>query len=134
VYPRAVAAGPLVGNAIAPPRGAAGGGAVTDPVSISDLLVGTLSGGLLVMCGALYALLFALARTGRWPRALPAAYAAYGGLTVCAVALARAIHLDGPWLVVLAVALVGYLLAPHGIWRLCVATHKAGPAAPGEAP
>lgn len=99
-----------------------------EPVSISDLLLAVIAGALVVTCGALYAALFALARAGRRPRTLAVAYAAYGGLVVSAVALARAIHLDGPWLLALAAVLLGYLLAPHGIWRLCVATHKAGPA------
>ena len=98
-----------------------------EPVSVSDLLLAVIAGALVVTCGALYALLFALARMGPRPSALIWAYGAYLGLVISAAVLARAIHLDGPWLLAAAVVLLGYLLAPHGIWRLCLATHEAGP-------
>jgi hypothetical protein len=37
--------------------------------------------------------------------------------------LADALHLTGFWISIVVVMLVGYLLAPHGIWLLCVNTH-----------
>lgn len=98
-----------------------------DAAELPDFFVAFFSGALVVVCGALYALLFALARVGRRPRLLALAYGAYGGLAVSTVALGHALHLSGPWLLVMAAMLVGYLLAPHGIWHLCVGTHAAAP-------
>jgi hypothetical protein len=41
------------------------------------------------------------------------------------LSLARALDLGGAWRAVVIVMLVGYLLAPHAIWHLSVATHGA---------
>jgi len=49
----------------------------------------------------------------------------YLGLVLAVVILARAAHLLTPfWGSVVALMLVGYLAAPHFIFRLCVATHE----------
>jgi hypothetical protein len=47
--------------------------------------------------------------------------------------LANSLHLSGHWLILVLLMLIGYLLAPHGIWRLCVGTHAdAGHSHQGE--
>ena len=93
-----------------------------DPLQAQEIMLATLAGGLIVMFGALYAMLFALARL-RHPSLLSFAYTAYALFAVCAVVLAHALHLEGQWVLLILVMLVGYLLAPHGIWHLCVGTH-----------
>jgi hypothetical protein len=56
---------------------------------------------------------------------MPLAYAAYAGLFVSVIVLAFAANLfNNPfWTAIVLLMLVGYLLAPHAIWHLCVGTH-----------
>lgn len=97
------------------------------------ILIGALSGACVVLGGALYALLFALGKLNRSRLLLRSAWLAYGLLAVSALMLARALGLDGPWLLVVVAMLVGYLLAPPAIWHLCVGTHGGeGPANHGH--
>lgn len=101
-----------------------------EPVALGDFFITFFSGAMVILCGALYALLFALARVRALPWLMPWAYASYAGLALSVLVLARATHLDGAWQALTVALLAGYLLAPHGIWRLCVATHAAEEAAP----
>jgi hypothetical protein len=58
---------------------------------------------------------------------MPFAYLAYGMLAVAVLTLSDVLHFDGPWQVITGVMLVGYLVAPHGIWHLCVGMHGGIP-------
>ncbi len=80
---------------------------------------------MVILLGALYALLFAYSRIKGMPRLMPLAYAAYLGLFISTLFLAQAAHLlhHPLWIAVVVFMLLGYLLAPHGIWHLCVGTH-----------
>lgn len=91
----------------------------------ADLLAGAAAGGLIVLFGAGYALLFALGKLRRSPAAHATSYVSYGLLTVSVYVLSDRLALEGPWLALVVVILVGYLLAPPAIWRLCVGTHEA---------
>jgi hypothetical protein len=71
------------------------------------------------------------------PRMMLLAYASYAGLFVSVMTLAEAANLFATtfWSVIVLLMLAGYLLAPHGIWHLCVGTHdhedeEDAPAAP----
>jgi hypothetical protein len=81
------------------------------------------------MTGAAYALLFAYARVRGLPGLMPLAYAAYAGLVVSVWFLADAANLfnNGFWTFIVALMLVGYLVAPPAIWKLCVGTHAGEP-------
>ena len=94
-----------------------------EPDLIRDLLLATVSGGMVVLFGALYALLFAHARLYNRPALMRPAYMSYFVLCAAVAVLIISLNFQGFWLLVAAVMLVGYLLAPHAIWRLCVATH-----------
>jgi len=96
---------------------------VTETLQAQEIMLATLSGGLVVMFGALYSMLFAFARL-KHPFLISFAYAAYALFAASALILARSLHLEGFWLWVVFVMLVGYFLAPHGIWHLCVGTHS----------
>jgi hypothetical protein len=98
---------------------------IVEPVDVQDFLLAVAAGGVIVLAGAIYALLFALSRIQGRPGLMPLAYAAYAVLAVAVVYLARAAHFSGFWTVVAVLMVVGYLLAPHGVWRLCVGTHEA---------
>lgn len=80
---------------------------------------------MVIMLGALYALLFAYSRIKHSPRLMPLAYITYAGLFVSTLFLADAANLlkHPLWQAVVFLMLVGYLLAPHAIWHLCVGTH-----------
>jgi hypothetical protein len=69
--------------------------------------------------------LFAYARVRRRPRLMPLAYAAYLGLVSSVLVLATVANLfaTGFWTFVVVLMLIGYFLAPHAIWHLCVGTH-----------
>lgn len=95
------------------------------PVELDNFFLAFFSGALVVIAGALYALLFALSRVYKRSQLLMFAYAAYMVLFISVLVLASVMHLSGFWQVVVATMLVGYLLAPHAIWHLCVGTHPA---------
>jgi uncharacterized membrane protein len=99
-----------------------------EPVAVKDFLLTFFSAAMVILSGALYALLFAYARVRRRPRLLPLAYLAYAGLVVSVLVLAMVANLfaTGFWTFIVVLMLIGYLLAPHGIWHLCVGTHAHG--------
>jgi len=100
-----------------------------EPVKMADFFVAFFSAASVILFGALYALLFAYSRMKDVPRLMALAYAAYAVLCVSVVALATVANLFGSlfWVSVILLMLVGYLLAPHAIWHLCVTTHAAIP-------
>ena len=110
-----------------------------EPASLANFFTIFFSSAMVIMLGALYALLFAYSRIRNSPRLMPLAYIAYAGLFVSTLFLADAANLlKRPlWQAVVFLMLAGYLLAPHAIWHLCVGTHaaehhpqSASPAAP----
>jgi uncharacterized membrane protein len=96
-----------------------------EPVALKDFFLTFFSAAMVIMTGALYALLFAYARVKNRPRIMPLAYAAYLGLVVSVLVLAMVANLfaTGFWTFIVLLMLIGYLLAPHAIWHLCVGTH-----------
>lgn len=98
-----------------------------EPVELADFFVVFFSSAAIILCGALYALIFAWSRVRNMPRLMPFAYAAYAALFASVVALGNAANLFGSyfWISVVILMLAGYLAAPHVIWHLCVNTHAA---------
>lgn len=97
---------------------------MVQPVHLADFFTVFFSAAMVILCGAVYALLFAFSRMKQRPRLMPLAYLGYAGLVLSVAILARAAHLNTPfWSVVVALMLAGYFAAPHFIFRLCVATH-----------
>lgn len=96
------------------------------PVELADFFTVFFSAALVILFGALYALLFAYARVKAVPRLMHAAYAAYAGLFTSVLVLGDAANLyqNNFWTFIVVLMLVGYLLAPHGIWYLCTRTHE----------
>ena len=94
-----------------------------EAISLQEIFFSTLSGAAIVLFGAFYSLFFALGRLNDNRTLLIAAFASYLVLAAAVVMLIRALHLDGFWLLVTGVMLVGYFFAPRAIWNLCVATH-----------
>jgi uncharacterized membrane protein len=96
-----------------------------EPVALKDFFLTFFSAAMVILTGALYALLFAYARVRQRPRLMPLAYLAYAGLVASVVTLALAANLfaSGFWTFIVGLMLAGYLLAPHAIWHLCVGTH-----------
>lgn len=94
-----------------------------EPVELEHFFIAFFTGAMVIITGALYALLFAWSRVHRRPWVMPAAYGCYALLVLCVMVLASVLHLTGFWQVVVAAMLIGYLLAPHGIWYLCQGTH-----------
>lgn len=96
-----------------------------EPVALKDFFLTFFSAAMVIMTGALYALLFAYARVKNRPRLMPLAYLAYLGLFASVMVLAFAANLfsSGFWFFIVLLMLIGYLLAPHAIWHLCVGTH-----------
>jgi hypothetical protein len=95
------------------------------PVELSNFFLLFVSAASVILLGAAYALLFALARLRNLPKLMPLAYASYAGLCASVLALAHAANLysGGVWLALVVVMLVGYLVAPHAAFRLCKGTH-----------
>ena len=95
-----------------------------EPVAQTDLLAAALAGAMTVIAGAGYAMLFAFSKLYGNPFLLAWAYTFYAALAISVYVLADTLYLAGYWRFLVAMLLLGYLLAPHGIWHLCVATHK----------
>jgi hypothetical protein len=94
-----------------------------EPVAPDEFLITFLSAAAVILSGAGYAALFAWGRLRRRHAFMIAAYACYGVLAGAVALLADAANLQGNWRILTGLMLVGYLLAPHGIWRLCATTH-----------
>ncbi|RLL54776.1 hypothetical protein D8Y20_03085 [Mariprofundus sp. EBB-1] len=95
-----------------------------EPVELQDFFIVFFSGAMIIMTGALYALFFAWSRLQAKPWLMSLAYISYAALFVSVLTLAAAAHLYGFWWWLVVIMLVGYLFAPHGIWKLCVGTHS----------
>ena len=101
------------------------GGTMIEPVELKYFFLSFFSAAMVILTGAMYALLLALGKKAAqvWIQTL--GYAAYGLLVLFVFLLAYALKLSGFWLWVVAAMLIGYLIAPHVIWNLCVGTHTA---------
>jgi len=82
--------------------------------------VSAISAALVVVSGALYALLFAFGRLYASRMFARLAWAAYALLVLCTVVLTRALDLGGAWYWVIAAMLMGYFFAPKMIWHLVI--------------
>lgn len=98
-----------------------------EPVELADFFVTFFSAASVILCGALYALLFAYSRIRNRPRLMALAYAAYAALFASVIVLGDVANLFGSpfWMSVVMLMLAGYLAAPHAVWHLCVNTHAA---------
>lgn len=97
-----------------------------EPVELQNFFITFFSAAMVVIMGALYALLFAWSRLHKARGLMFLAYTAYAGLFASVMILANATNLEGYWQIIVVMMVVGYLLAPHGIWHLCVGTHASG--------
>lgn len=99
-----------------------------EPVASNDIFLAAIAAALVILFGAAYALFFALGRL-QASRALQwIALGCYAALAVSTFGLAQALNLHGYWASLVALMLIGYLLAPYGIWWLCVGTHQTAQA------
>ena len=98
---------------------------MVEPASLANFFTIFFTSAMVILLGALYALLFAFSRVKGHPRLMPLAYLVYAGLFASVQFLAQAANLfNHPvWATIVLLMLTGYLLAPHAIWHLCVGTH-----------
>ncbi len=96
---------------------------MTEPVFAAHIMLATLSGAMIILFGAFYAFFFAWSRLKNSASHALLAYASYAVFAVFTLVLARALHLSGHWHILIGLILLGYWLAPYGVWRLCVSTH-----------
>ena len=96
---------------------------VADPGRIHTFAAAALVGGAMVLFGAGYAIFHALAGLSRSRRFARISLVSYAALAACAVALVPLLDLEGWWLALIAVLLIGYFVAPRFIWRLSLAVH-----------
>lgn len=98
---------------------------MVEPAELANFFTIFFASAMVIVMGALYALLFAFSRIREFPKLIGLAYLSYAGLVVSTLFLADAANLfHHPfWTTIVAFMLIGYLLAPHGIWHLCVGTH-----------
>ena len=97
--------------------------AMGEALGLQGLFLGTMASAAVVMLGAFYALFFALSKMHTSQAFAAASTLSYVLLAGAAYVLANALALDGVWITVMAVMLVGYFILPRAIWRLCVGTH-----------
>lgn len=95
-----------------------------DPVMPADMAASFVAAALVVLFGAGYAALYTWARLTDRRVLLWWAYGCYGLLALAVAKLAQFNHLDDLWQSLVLLMLVGYLLAPRAIWRLCAGTHE----------
>ncbi len=94
-----------------------------DPVGLNDILIAVMAGALVVLFGALYAGALAFGRLYGKAGLVLVAYGFFALLAACVFVLSSALHLTGGWEMLVVLLLGGYLIAPHLIWRLSLATH-----------
>lgn len=94
-----------------------------DPDMIHRVAGAALIGGAMVMFGAGYAIFHALAGLARSRNFTRVSLVCYAALAACALSLVPLLGLEGPWLVLIALLLVGYFVVPRFIWRLSLAVH-----------
>jgi len=94
-----------------------------EPLGLQDIFFSTMAGAAIVLMGATYALFFALGRLHRSRSMSAASLVSYLLLAVATWVLIDALALNGVWIFVTTVMLVGYFLLPRAIWHLCVGTH-----------
>ena len=82
------------------------------------------SAAAVVLCGAGYAACLALGRARGSAAFQRVALIAYAGVVLAAAALSWALRLQGPWLALVALLLLGYFAVPRAVWRLSEATHR----------
>lgn len=92
-------------------------------VEVNSIMLATMAGAMIVLSGALYAAVYAIGRLAQNINLVRLSYLFYGVLVVSVLVLARTLNFSGIWNGVAVVMLVGYLIAPQGIWYLCVGTH-----------
>ncbi len=95
-------------------------------MDFQTLAIATAASAVIVLFGALYAILLALGHMKRSAHYYYLSYASYAVLAFATWALVEALQLSQIWLVLIATLLVGYLVGPQMIWRLSVAIHNAG--------
>jgi hypothetical protein len=86
-------------------------------------MISTIACAAIVLMGAFYALFFALGRLHSNRFMALIALGSYGLLAIAVYVLIRSLDLNGFWIVVTSVMLIGYFVAPRAIWKLCVGTH-----------
>ncbi len=96
---------------------------MTEPVLASNIMLATMAGAMMILFGAFYAFFFAWSRLKKSSRYRVLAYGSYAVFALFTATLVNVLHLSGYWKILVALLLLGYLLAPHGIWHLCVGTH-----------
>jgi len=94
-----------------------------DPVATQHIMAAAIAGALIILFGAVYALLFALSRLQQRPGLMLWAYTAYAVLIGAVWVLSTTLNLTGFWQVIAAVMVIGYFVAPRLIWHLCAGTH-----------
>jgi hypothetical protein len=92
-------------------------------VEVNSIMLATMAGAMVVLAGALYAAVYAIGKLADSVSLVRLSYLFYAFLVVSVLVLARTLNFSGIWNWVAAVMLAGYLIAPQGIWRLCVGTH-----------
>ena len=97
-----------------------------EPAELGNFFAIFFSSALVIVLGALYALLFAFSHLKNNRSYLYLAYLSYGGLVVSISIFSSAANLlnHSFWISIIALMLVGYFFAPILIWHLCIATHK----------
>lgn len=95
-----------------------------EPVDLDKFFIAFFSAAMIILMGACYAIFFTLHKLTHRPIFLPLAYVSYAFLAISVALLSDALHLHSNWQIITWVMLFGYLLAPHGIWHLCRATHS----------
>ncbi|HNU64115.1 MAG TPA: hypothetical protein PKJ96_06300 [Thiobacillaceae bacterium] len=96
------------------------------PVELANFFAVFFSAASVILFGTAYALLFAWSRVRGRPGLMPLAYLAYACLfaSVLVLGFTANLFVNGFWTSIVLLMLVGYLVAPHGIWHLCVQTHE----------
>lgn len=96
-----------------------------EALEVNRILLATMAGAMVILAGALYAAVFAIGKLSAKPALVRLSYLFYGILVVAVLVLARSLEFTGAWNLLVVLLVVAYLIAPHLIWKLCVATHDS---------
>lgn len=93
------------------------------PVELADFMATFFASAGVILGGAGYALLYAWARLKQQSGFWYGAFGFFALLAFCILILIKTAHLEGHWWLLAITMLLGYLVAPPAIFRLCQGTH-----------
>lgn len=95
-----------------------------EPVALENFFITFFSSALIILAGALYALLYAWSKVSDNRVVVFSKYCSWVVLLYSVYTLTQAANFSGYWVMISAAMVIGYFFAPILIWHLCKSTQN----------